>query len=245
MAKNCKLCKAPLLFSERNGLKTYKHKEGYGIDCGCFGSDHPEAKKAFQKFVNQNKIKFRKEVIAKDKQETKTKKENLTSVDEYRAKYVQPKINLISRLIDVFCPCIATNTFGKMNGGHYISVGANRTTCLHLHNIHIQSFQSNHFKSGDTIKYEKGIIENYGIEYLEYIKSLHQVPNLNLTKEDLIYIKSIAENIIKELKSINESLTKKRSPELRIELRNHYNIELGIYPKRFCEFEINQLKNEL
>lgn len=35
--KKCKGCKEPLpLFSERNGLKTYKQKHGFGLDCGCF-----------------------------------------------------------------------------------------------------------------------------------------------------------------------------------------------------------------
>lgn len=34
--KKCNLCKQPLPFSERNGLKTYKQKQGIGIDCGCF-----------------------------------------------------------------------------------------------------------------------------------------------------------------------------------------------------------------
>ena len=101
--------------------------------------------------TDEGKIWFEKQkpisenIIAKEN--NKSKQESLIQLmkpDQYRATYLQPKINEISRLIDFGQPCIATgNTKGKMNGGHYISVGANRTLSLNLHNIHLQSEHSN------------------------------------------------------------------------------------------------------
>lgn len=191
------------------------------------------------------KIKMQKSIIeakrivkANNTKETRKAKIRLLTADKYREKYVQPKINKIARLIDYLCHCIATDNFGKMNGGHYISVGANRSTSLNLHNIHIQSFESNHFKSGDNIKYEKGIIERYGIGYLEFMKSLHQTPKLGLKVSDLELISERANRIIKELESENNTLSHQRESVQRILLRDGYNKELGIYDAKQVYFFI-------
>jgi hypothetical protein len=154
------------------------------------------------------------------------------SNDDYRSKILQPNINKIARLIDYGCTCIASDKFGKMSGGHRISVGANRSTALNLHNIHIQSFASNSWKGGDNLKYDIGIKERYGIEYLEFLNSLHQTPKLGLIKSALIEINEIALRICLHL-SKNEI---QRTPQERIELRNKHNIELGIYSEQFIIF---------
>ena len=163
---------------------------------------------------------------------SKFKLDNM-SADKYRSTYLQPVINKIARLIDFGHPCIATGNFGKMNGGHYISVGANRTICLNLHNIFIQSFASNHWKSGDPLKYQNGLIETFGTEYFDYINSLSQHKPLNLSKEDMMVIKDNALKICKELEQ-DEVV---RTANERIQLRNQVNIALGIYDSRFCEFK--------
>jgi len=157
---------------------------------------------------------------------------DIMSDDKYRSSVLQPVINEIARLIDFGQPCIATENYGKENGGHYISVGANRTICLNLHNIHIQSFESNHWKSGDTLKYQGGIIRVYGEEYLEYMNGLGKHPPIQLRKKEMIEIYENACKIRLKLRK-NQKL---RSPKERIELRNQINLELGIYLEEYCVF---------
>lgn len=170
--------------------------------------------------------KTRKQKVKQSKVEKKEKTIELMSTDEYRAKYVQPIINEIARLIDYGQPCIATgSTNGKMAGGHFWSVGANRTICLNLHNIHIQSFHSNSALGGDNIRYREGIIKTYGIEYMEQIEALKLIKPIKLTKDELIQIKKEATKIKNDLKNN----LKIRSSDERIYLRNIINEYLGIY----------------
>lgn len=169
----------------------------------------------------------RKKKEAAKKEETRQKKIDLMSSDKYRSEILQPIFNEIARLIDYQCPCIATGLYdGKMAGGHYHSVGSNRTTALNLHNIHIQSFHSNGPSGGgDNIRYRNGIIRTYGQEYMDKIESLSKTPSIHLSKADMIEIKKIASEIRLELKSD----LKYRTPEERIALREEINQLIGIY----------------
>lgn len=204
----------------------------YGLCNNCLSDflfDNDKGKLLFEKEI---KPKAQRKVKVKQSKETKEAKKKLLSPDNFRAKYAQPKINLIARLIDYGCSCIATNNNGKMNGGHRISVGANRSTSLNLHNIHIQTFESNHFKSGDNMKYDIGIVERYGDNYLKFLNSLHQTPKLGLNLNDYEKVIQIANSIIKALENENKTLTEPREAINRIELRNRYNFELGIYQEQ-------------
>ncbi len=182
--------------------------------------------------VAKNKSAKEKEQKRKGIEEKKRMTVDLMSDDKYRSTVLQPVINEIARLIDFGQPCIATENYGKENGGHYISVGANRTICLNLHNIHIQSFESNHWKSGDTLKYQGGIRKVYGEDYLAYMDSLQKHPPIQLRKNFMIEIYENACKIRLKLRK-NEKL---RNPNERIELRNAINIELGIYQEEYCIF---------
>jgi len=178
--------------------------------------------------TQHRKYNIKRKAIEKQQEakETKDKKIDIMSADEYRAKYVQPIINEIVRLIDYGQPCIATgNPNGKMNGGHYFSVGSNRTTCLNLHNIHIQSFHSNNGTGGDNIRYRDGIIKIYGIAYMEQIEALKQLKPIKLTKDELREVKRIATDIRDMLKTDKVV----RTPEERIGLREEFNWRIGIY----------------
>ena len=197
------------------------------------------AKKFLQKYCMEKDecIKvFLSEIKAtKWKADKAVLKHNIITPDEYRSKHLQPTINKIARFIDYGNPCIATDNFGKLAGGHNISVGANRTTALNLHNIHVQSFASNSHKGGDTIKYHKGIIKRYGKDYLEFMDYLHQTPKLSLTKEEMVFINSIAKKIALELSKDLQQL----EPKERIELRNKINTELNIYSEGFSIFKVD------
>lgn len=183
-------------------------------------------KQADNKTVDSAVFNALKQVRVIEKRLHKEKKVEILSPDKYRAKYVQPIINEIARLIDYGQPCIATGLFGKMAGGHYHSVGSNRTICLDLRNIHMQSFHSNGpTGGGDNIRYRNGIIKIYGQEYMDLIESLSKTPPIHLSKSDLEEIKEKASKIRNDLKKD----LKVRSPEERIKLRNEINELIGIY----------------
>lgn len=214
--------------NEGCGLEKPIHR--LGLCASCFGNwlFSPQGRETLEK----TKIKASKKVVVSAKKEAAKKKEqglrSLMSADRYRADVIQPIFNEIARLIDWGLPCIATKKFGKMNGGHRISVGANRSICLNLHNIHRQCYESNHHKSGDPDKYDKGLEDEYGIEYVEYIKSLHQTPLQKWTKETLDEIKEKAiaqRNKLK--KDIEEGIV--LNPIQRIEKRTEINKIIGIY----------------
>ncbi len=227
-----KICKGINKANGVNGCGKLTKFRTFGLCNNCLSDflfDSDAGKLVFQKRImpkvdiSLKKIKHKK---------TKEQRESLLTPDKYRSTILQPNINKIARLIDYGCSCIATNNFGKMAGGHRISVGANRTTSLNLHNIHIQSFASNSFKGGDNLKYNIGIKNRYGNEYLEFLDTLHQTPSISLTVKDMQNINSKALNIIKR---INTNLIEK-TPLERIKLRNEFNLELGIYEKNFSVY---------
>ncbi len=153
-----------------------KYPNQIGVLRFCLGND--ECTKEFYHAVKRKQIKDAERAKAKHKVTRLT-------ANGYRSKHVQPLINELARIIDHGQPCIATgNIKGKMNGGHYHSVGSNVTLSLNLHNIHIQSEQSNSHKGGDAIRYRHGLIEIYGQKYADFVDMhLCQCPNLNLTKQ--------------------------------------------------------------
>lgn len=152
-------------------------------------------------------------------------KEKLKTLSEY-IKDLQIEINTIVRLIDKGYPCIATGSYnGKVNAGHYIGTLANPTIRFHLENIWLQSEHSNTWKSGDTIRYQTGIIALYSKEYLDYMNSLQSIKPIKLTIEEIKEKISISRGIIKWLKLQERKFT----IDERVELRKKFNNEIGIY----------------
>jgi hypothetical protein len=233
MIQKPKQCKGTgkAIYSECCGKSTLPFKFGLCYECykkWLLESDSGNEYMQRQMRFAQKKVKI------EHKKETQKIKEKLISTDEYRSKYVQPIINEIARIIDYGQPCIASGLHsGKMNGGHFIAVGSNRTTSLNLHNIHSQSFASNSWKGGDNAKYRTGIKKVYGEAYLKFMESLNAMDAIKLTKEQLIEIKETASVIRSELKKNMVIL----SPEERIELRNRVNEELGIYPQKYSVWQ--------
>ena len=219
------------------GKPSKNRKFGLGIgSCDCYKNwllNSEQGKEHLKRVAISSSDKVQKTKKTENLIKDRNTRIELMSKDKYRADVLQPNFNKIARLIDFGCTCIATNNGGKMAGGHRISVGANRSTALNLHNIHIQSFASNSWKGGDNIKYDIGIKERYGVEYLEFLNSLHKTPKTELIKSEMIEINIIALRICREL-SKNKI---HRTPQQRIELRNRYNIELGIYSEQFMIFK--------
>ena len=203
----------------------------------CFIPWATETKEGKEWLATQTAYKMKKNKEESDRKkriEDKQKKMDLISPDKYRSKYVQPVINKIARQIDYGNPCIATGNFeGKMAGGHYTSVGSNRTICLNLHNIFIQSFQSNNWKGGDNLNYRDNLINLFSQKYLDFIEGLRRHRPIKLTKQELVEIRKKAMKISNEL-SKNLRI---RSSKERVELRNEVNLRLGIYDQEFMIFE--------
>lgn len=168
------------------------------------------------------KIKKAKKESAHEKQ---VLKEKLKTLSDWKKEF-QTEINSIVRTIDKDYPCIATNTTnGKMNAGHYIGVGANDTLRFHLENIWIQSEHSNSWKSGDTIRYQNGIVATFGKDYLDYMNSLQQIKPIKLTIADVKEKIPIARGILKWLKLQERKFTVAE----RISLRKEFNTKIGLY----------------
>jgi len=184
------------------------------------------------KLIMEKRVIPKAKAILKTEQtkSDKAKRLEILSPDGFRKQFLQPCINKIARLIDYGHPCIATGNYGKENGGHYRSVGSNRTTALNLHNIFIQSFESNHFKSGDPIKFRIGLIETFGNDYFEFVDGLIKTPDLKLSKSEMITIYGKAKIVENRLSKSPE----KRSNDERLNLRNQINLELGIYSPEYC-----------
>jgi len=222
---NCQHCRKRFLAKIFN----YRYCEETP-ECKEAGNEAKNAliKKAMEKAKEKTKIKASEEI-----KETQNAKIDLLSDDAFRAKKIQPVINEIARLIDFQQPCIATGrTYGKMAGGHFISVGANRASALNLHNIHLQCYESNGPSGGDPLLYRSGIIKTYGLEYCEFIESMREIAKLGLKRFELEQIHERAKMFRIKLKKD----LKKLSNSERIEKRNEANEFINVYDKKYSQF---------
>ena len=175
--------------------------------------------------IKDSRSKQEKKAKSEWSEKKKVLSEKLMTKSDYE-KQLHTEINHIVRIIDKGHPCIATNSLkGKMNAGHYISRGSNDTIRFNLHNIHLQSEHSNSFNSGDTLRYQDGIIKMYGSNYLDLMNSLKSTKPINLTIETIKEKILIAKLIKKELIELGNTY----SAAERIQLRHDLNQRIGIY----------------
>ena len=214
MKSNCKFCKVK--FNQK--IFNYRYCEETP-ECKEAGTEAKNAliKKAMEKgkYLIDKKSKYEKKIL----------RDKLKTLSDWKND-LQKEINTIVREIDKGHPCIATGTMeGKRNSGHYISVGANQTLRFHLENIWNQSEHSNMWKSGDTLRYQEGIIKLYGRGYLEYLNALQSLKPIKLDVEDIKSAISKSRGILKWLKLQDRMFT----TEERLELRKRFNSEIKIY----------------
>jgi len=183
------------------------------------------------------KVKWSMQVVQKQKEKQSNDKrqlwnkekiemkDKLKTLSEWKNDF-QKEINAIIREIDRGHGCIATGSHqGQQHAGHYISIGSNQTLRFHLENIWLQSMHSNSWKGGDTLRYQDGIVNLYGKDYLEYLNSLQSIKSINLNIDDIKKKIPIARSILKWLK-LQE---RKFSTQERLSLRIEFNKKLGIY----------------
>tara|TARA_B110001452_G_C15235845_1_gene427882 strand:- start:2666 stop:3385 length:720 start_codon:yes stop_codon:yes gene_type:complete len=200
---------------------------GLGKTCGCYSD--------FLINTEAGKLRLKKaEINGKSKVEKekkkKTREERLQDINW--SENLQVDINSIVRNLDKGLTCLARNIRGQMHGGHVYARGGNQTIRYNLHNIHRQSAHSNRYQNDDGLLRE-GLVKEYGSDYMQFISSLRQTPSIHFSNKEFRELTNKARVILKEIKNSNRVYSKSE----RIELRSRINLELGIYQRRFCEFE--------
>ena len=205
----CKYCKEYYMMEkeeyQRNSL-TARSKCCGSIDCLAQAAGRHIAKSRKEKRVERGKKKM----------DLKPR--------SYWENRLQDKVNQIVKMLDSAMPCIARPAAGgKMDAGHFHSVGSAKNLRYHFWNIHKQSVHSNQHKSGDTVAYISGLDIRYGVERREYILELHRLyPLMKVSTYDLRHKHYNKANlIIRELKSGN-MLT-----------RDECNMILGIHTSEY------------
>jgi hypothetical protein len=211
--RKCKHCKDKFIKKAFNQKHCMEKDE-------CVAAFYKEHK------ANQQKLEDRKQRTEKKEELAKLK-----SYGEWLSD-LEDVINPIARLIDWSNGCISCGGFGKPQAGHYHTVASDGSIRFNLHNIHLQDYYCNVHKSANQRGYDEGLTRIYSPEYLDYVKyriknDYHQPIKLQVfeIKEKIV----ICRRIIKEL----EQNKTQRSPEERLQLRNKYNKEIGIYNLNF------------
>lgn len=232
-------CGGVIEYAERGISKMYFSRYGLGTKgCTCYYDwlkTSEEGKKLFTKTSKKVKMQEAAERKREIKNKLKTSRIEQMSLTTYWTKVSQPIFNEIARLIDFGYPCISSGNYtNQVHGGHYHSVGSNKTISLNLWNIHLQSLQANTFKHSDAINYREGLIKRYGIDCMDFIDNLSKCPVIHITKEILIEKTKIAQEIRNGLKK--EEMRLKPVSKL-IMLRNLINEKLGLYNTEFSQFK--------
>jgi hypothetical protein len=147
--------------------------------------------------IKANKIK------ADWKIEKKALKENLETLPQLEAKAKKSFQHWI-RLRDRGLPCISCNNHNPADwaGGHYFSAGTYSGLMFDERNVHAQcNTYCNRNLHGNLIEYRKGLVNRFGIEFVEQLESeSNEKRNYKFTKQELIAKKLQYDILIKEIK---------------------------------------------
>ena len=127
------------------------------------------------------KVAARKEAKAKREERVATRaaKIKLKTRREWKAE-VQPIVNRVARLRDILAGrgCISCGARpdwrfgGSVDAGHFRSVGSAEHLRFNLMNIHLQCKRCNRDLGSNTVEYRKGLVERYGVEFVERIEAM-------------------------------------------------------------------------
>ena len=127
----------------------------------------------------------------------KTKRERIAAKKAFQAKDKPYQIKLTQKAFNAFVrerdhgePCISCGiTYGKMNAGHYKSVGSSPELRFEPLNCHLQCEQCNSSKSGNVVPYRVNLIKKIGIEAVEWLEGPHGPKKY--TCDDLIEMRAV------------------------------------------------------
>ena len=119
-------------------------------------------------------------------------------------KEAQAAVNSFIRLRDHGKPCISCGRYhsGKVNAGHYLTVGARPELRFHPLNIHVQCEPCNSWLSGNLLLYRQGLIERIGLPLVEWLEGPHDV--YKWTIEDLQDLKAWYKSLARDLAKSQE-----------------------------------------
>lgn len=155
-SKKCKNCKK--IFVPERQMQS----------CCSFECSIEWAKKLQQKSKEKKANKIKKDFKANDKSEL--------------LKLAQMIVNKYIRLRDLNKPCC---TCGHLEGrqfhaGHFENVGGKGQLRFYTLNIHKQCSICNNWKSGNLAEYERFMINKYGIDFVEKLKSNNERANYSV-----------------------------------------------------------------
>lgn len=154
----------------------------------------------------------------------------LKTLGDYK-KDLQVEVNKLVRLIDEGCSCISCNSLtGKVNAGHYYSVGSRPNLRFNLMNIYLQCEHCNSYMSGNLIEYRENLVNLMGEGHVEYLSDLKVIyKDLKLMEHEIKDAIKVAKEAVKEITKANKTDKLPRNIEQRIELRKKFNTLLKIY----------------
>lgn len=117
-------------------------------------------------------VKKVKQAKLEERAKVKTRKEKSLTLSQRRAR-AQTEVNAYVRLRDAALPCISCGRFheGQWHAGHYRSRGAAVHLALDPRNIHRQCAPCNTHLHGNAIGYRSGLIERYGLAFVEELEA--------------------------------------------------------------------------
>ena len=204
--KKCKVCKEP--FEPQRGLQSV-----CSFPCALKLAKEIERKAENKKWQS----------------EKKAMKDKLKTLSDWK-KDLEVYVNKIVRLIDYECNCIScppTTPIQKGFAGHFHSVGSNDSLRFNLDNIHLQCYSCNGNKGGAQVQYLAGMGRIYGDIYSDYVHYgiVRHYPAIHLSVPEIKDAIAVCKGIIKEL----EGKMYVYDAPTRINLRNLYNEQIGIY----------------
>ncbi len=137
-----------------------------------------------------------------EKAETRRRKEESLTIAQRRAR-AQVEVNAYVRLRDAHLPCISCGRHhdGQWHAGHYRSRGSAVHLALDLRNIHRQCAPCNNHLHGNAIGYRAGLLERYGLEFVEALEADNA--SRHLTADEIDAIRDTYRAKTKELKRGN------------------------------------------
>lgn len=154
--KKCKSCGVELPFTTKNGIRSYKHRFGYGIDCKCLAKWSIETKEGKEWLSKQTAFKMKQNQKEKAKEERKktrelkdqfNTKDAMNLADIYFSRYIRLKHSFEhngKRFVNCYtCPSVVP--IKQSDNGHFIK-REHKATRYHENNCRPQCKTCN----GDT-----------------------------------------------------------------------------------------------
>lgn len=177
----------------------------YGLCNSClwdFYHNDERGKIIYQKsFLPKVSLKLK----SLDKAKTKQMKESLKTLGQYEAE-AKKVFQKWVRIRDKDLPCVSCGTTKAKDwhGSHFYSANLYSGLIFDERNVHKSCDYCNVFLHGNLLEYRKGLIERYGLNYVESLETESVNKRVyKYTKQELIDIKNLYSEKIKAIERTN------------------------------------------